>query len=81
MNMYKLICFLGILKLLFKSKDYKMQNRSFNEHYYKIKSVTFSVLIQVGRKHVFGIYSNIGHKPGCSANGDGFRLDGIVLLM
>ena len=39
-----------------------MQNRSFNEHYYKIESATFSVLLRVGRKPVLGISSNIMHK-------------------
>ena len=43
-----------------------MQNRSFDEHYYKIKCVTFSVLIHVGRKPVFGLNSKIKRKPGCS---------------
>ena len=48
---------------------------SVTEHYYKIKSVTFSVLLNVGGKPVFEISSNIRHKPGCTANEDGFRLD------
>ena len=52
-----------------------MQNKSFNEHYYKIKSATFSVLLHVGRKPLFGISSNTRHKTGCTTNEDGFRLD------
>ena len=56
-----------------------MQNKSFNEHYYEIKSVTFSVLLHVGRKPVFRISSNIRHKPGCTTNEDGFRLDFYVV--
>ena len=69
------MCFLGFLKILFTSKDFKMQNNSFNEHYYKIKSATFSVLLLVGRKPLFGISCNIRHKPGYTSNEDGFRLD------
>ena len=41
-----------------------MQNKSFNEHNYKIKSATFSVLLHVGRKLLFGISSNIRHNQG-----------------
>ena len=52
-----------------------MQNQSFNKHYYKIKSATFSVLLNVERKPLFGISINIRHKPRCTTNGDGFRLD------
>ena len=52
-----------------------MHYRSFKEHYYKVKSVTFSILLHVGRKPVFEISSNIRHKPWCTANEDGFRLD------
>ena len=64
-----------------------MQNRSFNEHYYKIKNVIFSVLHYVGRRPVFGIASNIRHEPGCTASEDGVMLfpvvrkRGIVLSM
>ena len=61
--------------MLFTSKYFKMQNKSLNEHYYKIKSATFSVLLHVGRKPLFGIYSDTRHKPGCTTNEDSFRLD------
>ena len=73
--MYKWIFVLGFLQILFKSKFFKMQNMSFTENYYKIKSVTFSVLLHVGGKPVFEISSNIRHKQGFMAIEDGFRLD------
>ena len=46
-----------------------MQNKSFNEHYYKIKKCHF-LNITSCRKH-----SNTQHKPGCTTNEDDFRLD------
>ena len=33
--------YLGFFKILFTSNDFKMQNRAFNEHYYKIKKCPF----------------------------------------
>ena len=48
-----------------------MQSSSFKEHYYKIKSATFSVLLHAGRKPV----CNIRHKTGCTVNEDGLRLE------
>ena len=57
-----------------------MQNKKFNEHCYKIKSATFSVLLHVERKPLFGISSNIRHKPGCTNNEDGVRLDFSVVM-
>ena len=52
-----------------------MQNKPFNEHYYKIKKNAIFLVLHVGRKPLFGISSNIRHKPGCTTNEDGFRLD------
>ena len=58
-----------------------MQNKSFNEHYYKIKKVPLSQYYSMSEENLFGISSNSRHKPGCTNNEDGFSLDFSVVMM
>ena len=72
MNMFS-----RILKILFTSKDFKMQNESFNEHYYKIKKVPLSQYYSMLEENLSSGFPAISDiiKPGCMTTEDGFRLD------